>query len=272
MKTLFFTALLFLSTQLLGQEIKFSKKTTALYENILDAELKKGLNEKEAIKAVLNNGEYKQLLYKDLEDANKKASKAGVSFSKNIGIIATHKTVAILPFSTDIEVKKSKNTSKKEILKDEAELTDDVQVALYKYLMKNQFDYSVDFQEITKTNQILKNKGLLQVMSSTPNEQLAEALGVDAVITGAFSKEMKGSKLKSVMTRTLTSGLVGAATGEAAIRMMITDGESGDVIWRIDTEEDGKFSDSNGMIKDIMDKVIDFFPYKNSFISKKKKK
>ena len=230
------------------------------------------MSEREAIKATINNEEYKKLLYKDLEGASKKASKAGVSFSKNIGLIATHKTVAILPFSTDIEVKKSKNTSKKEMLKNEAELSDDVQVALYKYLMKNQFDYAVDFQEISKTNQILKNKGLLQVMSVTPNEELAEALGVDAVITGAFAKEMKGSKLKNVMTRTLTSGLVGSATGEAEIKMMITDRESGDVLWRIDTEEKGNFSNSDGMIKDIMDKVIDFFPYKNSFSNKKKKK
>lgn len=265
MKKLFIFLLLIIASQGYSQKIEISKNTKKLYDQLIADATGAGLSKDDAIRSTLENPEYKKLLQKDLGDSNKKANKKGITYSKNFGYIALHKKVAIIPFVTDITDNKTKKKkqSKKQRIEDESDLSTNAQQGLYNYLMKKQFDYSVEFQDPKRTNQLLKASGVLKMLSSTTDDQLAEILGVDAVIRGEFAQEInKGASTVALLAspiplkRAKTTGYVTLAIG---------DGETGDVLWRIDMERKEGGSDVNDIIDHVMKQVSKLFPYSIDF-------
>ena len=71
--------------------------------------------------------------------------------------ISRHKTVAILPFQSTITFKKQpKNFDAEANKADEKKLATGMQEGMYTYLLRKSKDFTVNFQDIERTNALLK--------------------------------------------------------------------------------------------------------------------
>ncbi|WP_295767636.1 hypothetical protein [uncultured Mucilaginibacter sp.] len=142
--------------------------------------------------------------------------------------IKAHRTVAILPFDTHIAYRKTpKDFDSTAHLRNEAELSKQVQFDVYTALIKEFFKYKVRFQNIQETNQLLKQAGMEGSLDMYGKDEVAKALGVDAVIYGDFLRK----------ENTPNVGIVAAAifgynkTAEVTMSLKIANGADGEVLW-----------------------------------------
>jgi len=105
-------------------------------------------------------------------------------------VIASHKQVAIIPFTATITYRHTpKGVTAESNLADERKMAKEIQSSMYTYLLRRAKDYSVDFQEVDKTNILLTKAGLMDKLGETTSDELAKALGVDAIISGIYAVE-----------------------------------------------------------------------------------
>lgn len=97
--------------------------------------------------------------------------------------IYKHKTVAILPFNATISYKRMpKNFDAEGNKRDEQALSTGMQSGMYTYLLRKANDFSVSFQDIERTNILLKQKGIYDKINEITQDSICKALGVDAVV------------------------------------------------------------------------------------------
>lgn len=177
-------------------------------------------------------------------------------------VIATHKLVAIIPFNTKISFKKQpKDFNLEAHSQKEKDMATSIQNSMYTFLLRKSKNYSVEFQDVEKTNVLLKKAGLLEKMDEVTKDEVAKALGVDAIISGKFETEQTRSEAGAIVTTVLFGGL-GSKTGSGSLTMVINDGKSGDMLWRFfKAMSDGVFTSSDELIDRMMRKVSRNFPY-----------
>lgn len=196
--------------------------------------------------------ERKILSSTDIQNSITKSKNKNVFLAKRYDeYIGEHKIVAVLPFSVEIEGENKKQiTSKKERVRNEKEIEEQIQESLYKFLLTNQNKYSIEFQDINTTNLKLKNSGIMSTLTTTPKEEIAKALGVDAVIAGNYDQKMKNKDSKS-----------------GIIKITLYDGPTGDWVWKLDENAGSKYSlidETDKLMNSLMEKVVNFFPYRSS--------
>lgn len=275
MKKIFITLALALYASSYAQ-IEFSNKTKKTYQELLSKAIANGLDEDAAKKEAIQNKEFIQLQNEDLQKAMKKGKNSDFFVSKDFSKVILHKKVAIIPFITDIDDNTTKKQSKKQKIADQKDLSERIQESLYRFLMKKQFDYTVEFQDIGRTNQILKNSGVLNTLTSTPLEEIAKLLGVDAIISGSFLQEKNRESLGSTAAKaylTMGTSLLLSSTKKTQgnLNLKVSDGISGDVLWRMEREEKesgGSEESSIGLVNSIMKKVAKGFPYDKQLLEK----
>ncbi|MET0574104.1 MAG: hypothetical protein ABWZ79_21980 [Pedobacter agri] len=177
-------------------------------------------------------------------------------------VIATHKTVAILPFNTKISFKKQpKDFNLDAHIQKEKTMSTSIQSSMYTFLLRKSSNYTVEFQDVEKTNILLKKAGLLDKLDEFTKDEVAKALGVDAVISGKFETEQTRSEAGAIVTTVLFGGL-GSKTGSGSLTMVVNDGKTGDMQWRFfKAMNDGVFTSSDELIDRMMRKVSRNFPY-----------
>jgi hypothetical protein len=177
--------------------------------------------------------------------------------------IASHKTVAILPYKANITYKKKpKDFNPETVKQDEAKLATTFQQGMYTYLLKNSDKYSVQFQEVDRTNALLKKAGLYDKLDESLAEDLAKALGVDAVIKCVYDHEIVGGSEGGQIAKALLFGGAGGRSGSGGLTMQIYDGKKGNLLWRFYKEmNESIFSNANEIMDRMMRKVNRNFPY-----------
>jgi hypothetical protein len=177
-------------------------------------------------------------------------------------VIATHKLVAITPFNAKISFKKQpKDFNLEAHSQKEKDMSTSIQNSMYTFLLRKSKNYSVEFQDVEKTNVLLKKAGLFEKMDEVTKDEVAKALGVDAIISGKFETEQTRSEAGAIVTTVLFGGL-GSKTGSGSLTMVINDGKSGDMLWRFfKAMSDGVFTSSDELIDRMMRKVSRNFPY-----------
>ena len=177
-------------------------------------------------------------------------------------VVKNHKLVAILPFQVTLSYKKQpKNFDADANKQKEKTMSSSIQSSMYTFLLRKSSNYTVEFQDVEKTNILLKKKGLTDSLDVLTKDEIAKALGVDAVISGKYENEQSRSEAGAIVTTVLFGGL-GSKTGSGALTMAINDGSSGDLIWRFfKSMSDGVFSSSDELIDRMMRKVSRNFPY-----------
>lgn len=178
--------------------------------------------------------------------------------------VKTHKLVAILPFQTKMGFKKQPKDFNLEAHKlKEKSMSTSIQSSMYTFLLRKSKDYTVQFQDVDRTNILLKKSKLTDSLDSFTKEEIAKVLGVDAVIYGTFETEQTKSEAGAIVTTVLFGGL-GSKTGSGALTMMVSDGKSGELIWRFfKSMNDNIFTSSDELVDRMMRKVSRNFPYSN---------
>jgi hypothetical protein len=142
----------------------------------------------------------------------------------------THETIAILPFSTSITLrpKEMKLISTSQIDKMEQDEGISVQNAMYSWFLKRDKKGSstVTFQDPITTNTNLEKSGVTSenLEEYTPDE-LADILGVDAIIMGTFETSKPTSEVTNVAMNLLTG--VNGASNRAVLNMSLYDANEG---------------------------------------------
>lgn len=176
--------------------------------------------------------------------------------------IAKHRTVAIIPFSVKISYRKQpKNFSAEANKEQELSMSKSIQASMYTYLLRKSSNYSVSFQDVDKTNILLKKAGMLDKLDEFTKDEIAKALGVDAVIGGRFEQEQSKSEGAAIASAVLLGGL-GGKTGSGSLFLTLNNGEDGELLWRFfKTMDDNIMSSTDDLVERMMRKVSRNFPY-----------
>lgn len=179
--------------------------------------------------------------------------------------LAKHKTVAILPAEVTMQLRP--NEAKKitaEQLEDITSKTGyDIQEKMYGWFLRRQdkYSYTVKFQDVTKTNALLKQGGIsYNDLKTTDRAKLAQILGVDAVLQDRTNMEKPMSEGAAVAVGVL----IGAwgATNKVNTTINIHDGKSGELLWKYDYEASGSVGSSPTRLVDaLMRNASKKFPY-----------
>lgn len=176
--------------------------------------------------------------------------------------ISTHKTVAILPFSVKISYKKQpKNFSAEANAAEELKMSNSIQASMYTFLLRKSDKYSVGFQDVDKTNILLKKAGVYDKLDEMTKDELAKILGVDAIISGSFESEQSKSEGAAIATAVLFGGF-GGKTGSGTLTMLLHNGNDGELLWRFfKTMDDNISASTDDLVESMMRKVSRNFPY-----------
>lgn len=176
--------------------------------------------------------------------------------------ISSTKSVAILPFNVSIDSKRLPKGTTIETLKESQLKTGyDIQSSSYSWFLKRQKDYTVTFQDVDKTNSLLKKANIdFENIPLQDKGELCKLLGVDAVITG-----------KATMSKPMSEGaavavgvLVGAwgATNKTNTSLTIHD-PAGKLLWKYDYAASGSVgSSAENLTNALMRNASKKFPYK----------
>lgn len=175
--------------------------------------------------------------------------------------ISQHKIVAILPFRVTISYKRMPKGFDAEGNKaDEYKSGFNMQQGMFTYLLKKSDKYTVSFQDIERTNALLRKNGVIDKVDELLPDSLCKILGVNAVIKSSYSYEKTGSE-GGAIAKTILFGY-GGSTGSSSLIMQIYNGSDGILLWRFYKEmNEESFSNANELMVRMMKKVARNFPY-----------
>lgn len=175
---------------------------------------------------------------------------------------AKHKLVAVLPFTVSIKYRKQpKNFSFEANKEQEKSMSKSIQSSMYTFLLRRGDDYTVNFQDVDKTNILLKKAGMIDKMDEFTKDEIAKVLGVDAVIGGTFESEQSKSEAGAIASAVVFGGL-GGKTGSGTSVLTLNNGSDGELLWRFfKTMDDNILSSTDDLIERMMRKVSRNFPY-----------
>jgi hypothetical protein len=176
--------------------------------------------------------------------------------------IPTHKVVAILPFSATVTYKRPpKNYDENAHKAEEKALTTDLQSSMYTFLLRKGGNYTVTFQDVDRTNSLLKQAGVFDKIDELSQDSICKILKVDAVIKSKYSYEKTASD-GAAIAKTVLFGSMGSKTGSGGLTMQIYNGADGELLWRFyKAMNDDVMSSTDEMIERMMRKVSRNFPY-----------
>lgn len=176
--------------------------------------------------------------------------------------IAKHKVVAILPFETTITYKRPpKHYDSSANKNEEINIAKNLQQSMYTFLLRKADKYSVGFQNVDRTNALLKSKGVYDKIDELTQDSICKILGVDAVIKCRYSYEKTTSE-GGAIAKTILFGSMGGKTGSGALTMQVYNGRDGELLWRFyKAMDDNVMSSTDALMERMMKKVSRNFPY-----------
>ena len=172
------------------------------------------------------------------------------------------KVVAILPFDVAITYKRTpKNFDAEANKNEEKAIAGNLQQSMFTYLLRKSDKYTVAFQDVSRTNALLKSKGILDQLDVLTQDSVCKILGVDAVIKCNYAYEKTASEAGAIV-KTVLIGSLGSKTGSGALTMQIYNGADGNLLWRFyKAMDDNVMSSTDQLMERMMRKVSRNFPY-----------
>ena len=177
-------------------------------------------------------------------------------------LISTAKKVAILPFNVSISYEKMpKGMSLDQIKDNEKAESIQMQQAMYTYLVLKSDNYSVSFQEVDRTNYLLKKSGVFENLDNILSDSLCRILGVDAIIKSNWAYANTGSEAATIASMVLVHVPI-MVRGSGRFVMQINSAKDGETVWRMSKEmTESAFSSANALMEQMMRKVGRVFPF-----------
>ncbi len=172
-----------------------------------------------------------------------------------------------MPFEVTIESRRLPKGVTAEMVQDQQrDYGYGIQSDVYGYLLKqmSKDKYTVNFQDVSKTNSILSSYGIsYEELRLKSKDEICQLLGVDAVVSG-----------KATMSKPMSDGaaiavglLVGAwgSTNSVNTTITIHEGNAGDLMWKYDYAASGSVgSNRQSLTNALMRNSSKKFPYKKS--------
>ena len=195
-------------------------------------------------------------------NANAFAQKKIYENPKMKTIAPTHKIVAILPFAVTIKMAKlPKGTTQDDIIKQQKAEATNIQNSVYTYLLRKSKKYTLSFQDVSKTNVLLKKAGITdENITEKTMDELAKLLEVDAVIGGTIVTDKPISE-GAALAKAFLFGF-GGKTSEAKTTMTIHNAADEELLWRYDRIVSGGLgSSTDDMVEGMMRQIARNFRY-----------
>lgn len=177
--------------------------------------------------------------------------------------VSRHKNVAILPFDASITYKRLPKKYDADANKsEELSLSKSLQQSMFTYLLRKSKKYSVDFQDVDRTNALLKSNGIMDRLDVMTADSICKILKVDAVIKSRYTYEKTASEAGAIAKTILLGSALGGKTGSGALTMQIYNGNDGELLWRFyKAMDDNLLSSADALMERMMRKVSRNFPY-----------
>jgi len=180
-------------------------------------------------------------------------------------VASRHKIVAILPSDVTISLRpnQAKKVTEEDIRKNEESTGLSVQDRMYSWFLRRseKYNYTVKFQDVSKTNAILKQNNISYLdLRTKSKDELSKLLGVDAVISSSVRMEKPMSEGAAIAVGLL----IGAwgATNTVNTTINIHEGQKGDLMWKYDYEASGSVgSSTDKLVSALMRNASKKFPY-----------
>jgi len=180
-------------------------------------------------------------------------------------VAARHKIVAILPSDVNIQLRpnEAKKISTEDVRKNEESTGLAVQDRMYSWFLRrsDKYHYTVKFQDISKTNALLKQANINYTdLRTKSKEELAKLLGVDATISSSVRMDKPMSEGAAIAVGLL----VGAwgSTNNVTTSINIHEGTKGDLMWKYDYQASGSVgSSTESLVNGLMRNASKKFPY-----------
>lgn len=190
-----------------------------------------------------------------------------------------HQTVAVLPVKMVFTGSPLMKVSKKQRAEIEEAESEAFQISFMNQLLEHSTKkpLKVSMQSVATTNKILREQMTLRESWDKDPSELAEILGVDAVVRNEIEKKQffddltsygiqLGVKLISLLTKSVLP-LIGGKnlhkSGDIYIRSTLMDGTDGTVLWTISQTKETDYSQAaNEVIDNLNASVAKYFPYR----------
>jgi hypothetical protein len=176
-----------------------------------------------------------------------------------------HQVIAVVPFKTSVSLRPNQMREMKEgdLEKMEKAESKGIQAAMYSWFLQRQESGKmwVKVQDINTTNAMLLKAGIeYENIENYPAKELANILGVDAVVSGTFQTNKPMSEGAGVALALLV-GFYGS-TNNAVVNMFINDRETGEVLVNYHKGLSGSIgSTTDQLINILMRKASRRIPY-----------
>ena len=180
-------------------------------------------------------------------------------------VASTHKTVAIIPADVMISLRpnEAKKITPEQLEQNQQATAYAIQEKMYGWFLRrsNRFKYTVDFQDVSKTNALLKNANLsYKDLKLKSKEELAKLLGVDAVISTSLRTDKPMNEGVAAAVGVVFG--VWGKTNAAYTTINIHEAKKGDLMWKYDYEASGSVGSSpENLVNALMRNASKKFPY-----------
>jgi hypothetical protein len=184
----------------------------------------------------------------------------------------THQMVSILPFKVTYDPSKiPKNITEEMLQKIQHDEAIELQQQLFIHFLERKAkknDYSVDFQDVSQTNILLAQSGLLiDSLDKYTKKQIRDALFTDGLISGHIRRSKPMSAGAAIVLGVLLG--IWGSTNEVNVTVNIHDGESGKLLWNYEHQASGSVgSSSESLAKNLVSDISKKFPYKKDWKEK----
>ena len=180
-------------------------------------------------------------------------------------LTSKHHLVAILPADVSIKLRpnEAKKTSAVDMEKNREATGYAIQDKMYSWFLRrsDKFKYTVKFQDVSKTNSLLKEAGITYAaLRDRSRESIAKLLNVDAVITNTTRMDKPMSEGLAVAVGVL----IGAwgSTNNVNTTINIYEGAKGELVWKYDYLAQGSVGSSpDNLVNALMRNASRKFPY-----------
>lgn len=193
-----------------------------------------------------------------------------------------HTTIAILPVEMVFSGLKPFELSEEDLEKQEEGESKAFQISLYNELLKRKENTkkgpNVKMQKPRETNKLLEeNEISIRDSWDKPTEELAEILGVEAVVKSRIEKKRYfsdlasfgidvASKLIALLAKDLGIFAIGQdlkKSNDIYSRYELIDGDSGEILWSMSYEEEANYKNpADVIIGSLNENAAKRFPYK----------